>query len=260
MALKVFVLFPENEALEADMLHSLDSDYQSVIKDFFSVLEVLKKRGDFEIYYDSENVASLINKNENENIYPVKDIQRLRVGLQKQNITDIKNTNRIDNQYFYFQWNLDNCSISHIGKMLKELTERKLNFPTEKNIFINLRSTITACRDRIFTFRDAKHSIISPDFFLHIEYVTDDAELDLWLSTHHIKKFSLFDKNKFVKTSKIVQGKSVYEELETGYFWYLDNFHKNHYEVFENLSTHLGEADLEGSIDRSKRDNTKTIN
>jgi len=64
---------------------------------------------------------------------------------------------------------------------------------------------------------------------------------------------------RFTRTSKVEQGQQVYKETETNRYWYLDKFHKTHYEVFNSVGKHIGEANLDGFIDESKKDNTKTI-
>ena len=55
------------------------------------------------------------------------------------------------------------------------------------------------------------------------------------------------------------QGKPVYEEISMGRYWYLDNLHKNHYEVFDINGLHIGEANLQGFVDHTKKDRNKTI-
>jgi hypothetical protein len=64
---------------------------------------------------------------------------------------------------------------------------------------------------------------------------------------------------RFTRTRKTAQGQQIHKEITTNYYWYLDNLHKTHYEVFDSVGKHVGEASLEGIIDVSKRDNTKTI-
>jgi len=71
--------------------------------------------------------------------------------------------------------------------------------------------------------------------------------------------FSLKNTTLFIKTTKIQQGQSVFREISANRYWYLDNFHKTHYEVFDSQGKHIGIANLDGSIDASKKDNTKTI-
>lgn len=74
-----------------------------------------------------------------------------------------------------------------------------------------------------------------------------------------IYSFSLKDGSRFQKDGRIVQGQNVYREIETGYYWYLDNLHKNHYEVFDGNRQHIGTANTDGVIDPSKRVNGRTL-
>jgi len=71
--------------------------------------------------------------------------------------------------------------------------------------------------------------------------------------------FSLKDATLFTKTAKREQGQSVFKEIATNRYWYLDNKHKNHYEVFDNTGNHIGTADLNGNIDTSRRNAGRTI-
>jgi hypothetical protein len=69
----------------------------------------------------------------------------------------------------------------------------------------------------------------------------------------------------FQKTTFQVQGKPIYKHLQTGQYWYIDNFHKQqqgnrHFEVFDaSGKNHLGEADLNGNLDITKADNRKKL-
>ena len=71
--------------------------------------------------------------------------------------------------------------------------------------------------------------------------------------------FSLKDITRFCKTGQNRQGQLVYKELISGCYWYLDNLHKNHYEVFDSSGVHIGIADMQGNIDISKRVNGRTL-
>jgi hypothetical protein len=82
-------------------------------------------------------------------------------------------------------------------------------------------------------------------------------------------KISLLEnKYRFSKTNIDTaqsHGEIIYKEIKTAEgkntarYWYLDNFHKSHYEVFDSNGNHLGEADLQGKIDTAKKDSRKTI-
>jgi predicted ATPase len=51
----------------------------------------------------------------------------------------------------------------------------------------------------------------------------------------------------------------VYKEISTNRYWYLDNLHKDHYEVFNAMGEHIGVANLQGEIDTSKREKGRRI-
>lgn len=68
-----------------------------------------------------------------------------------------------------------------------------------------------------------------------------------------IYSFSLKDGTRFQKDRRIVQGQNVYREIDTGRYWYLDNFHKNHYEVFDKNNQHIGVADMQGNFNPAKK-------
>lgn len=74
-----------------------------------------------------------------------------------------------------------------------------------------------------------------------------------------IYSFSLKDGTRFQKDRRIVQGQNVYREIATGYYWYLDNLHKNHYEVFDGNGQHIGTANMDGVIDPGKKVNGRTL-
>jgi hypothetical protein len=72
--------------------------------------------------------------------------------------------------------------------------------------------------------------------------------------------FSLDDGERFTFIGKEYDGQKMYREKETNYIWYKDGLHKNHYEIFDSTSgKHIGEATLQGIIDYSKKDSSKTI-
>lgn len=74
--------------------------------------------------------------------------------------------------------------------------------------------------------------------------------------------FSLEDKNRFQKTNFKHEKQAIYLEKSTGYYWYNDFFHKDnkaHFEVFDSNGNHLGEASMQGVLDTSQKDKTKTI-
>jgi hypothetical protein len=63
----------------------------------------------------------------------------------------------------------------------------------------------------------------------------------------------------FMQTKVFRQGQQVYKEIKTNFYWYLDNLHKNHYEVFDDNKNHIGIADMKGVVDTSRKVNGRTL-
>ena len=144
-----------------------------------------------------------------------------------------------------------------IGSSLAESCER------DKVVISFIHANFSSAK--LQTFRNKKpidvDNLFSKEHYIEIAY-----------SRNQINKCEYFERKfafdqivllenecRFRKTNKPPQqGRSVYEEISTGYYWYLDNLHQNHYEVFNNDGQHVGEANLQGIIDYSKRGN-KTI-
>lgn len=84
---------------------------------------------------------------------------------------------------------------------------------------------------------------------------------NLFKNLTHDEKTILVDKARFRIATGIqpVQGRRVYEELRTGYFWYGDNLHLDHLEVFDRHGNHIGTATLEGELIPDSAERGRTI-
>jgi hypothetical protein len=129
-------------------------------------------------------------------------------------------------------------------------------------------SMAEACeRDKIMI------SFVHPDFSeIKLSVIKNkdiEVELDNLFAVGHyntvarqrgiIVEFSLKDTTRFCKTKIISQGQSVYKEIKTNCYWYLDNLHRNHYEVFNSSKSHIGIADMQGNIDTFKRVDNRSL-
>lgn len=130
-------------------------------------------------------------------------------------------------------------------------------------------SVAEACeRDKIIiSFSDRK--LFQAETLSILKNGNDQIDIDNLFNAGHysnvlhqrgiIYPFSLKDGTRFQKDGRIVQGKNVYREIDTGYYWYLDNLHKNHYEVFDRNNQHIGVANMDGDIDCTKRVDGRTL-
>lgn len=164
---------------------------------------------------------------------------------------------------------------------LAEVTERQLTVLDSKYLLINFKDSQFkilhqninhCCSICIVKNNDEKNKI-------QLDSTEGKIGLENWLEKNcQLSQFQydessslspidnqtiLRDSSRFEKIGREYDGRSIYREKETGYYWYVDNFHKgkaSHLEVFDNTGkNHLGESDLEGNIDFSKSDPDKRI-
>jgi hypothetical protein len=164
---------------------------------------------------------------------------------------------------------------------LAEVAERKLQNPANKHLVINFinssfrvpHPTIKSnCLMTIVKNNDEVNQICldgidskqALEFWLEhnlnlstLEYALDSTEPPRDVQT------ILRDSTRFHRTSLKYDGRFIYCELATGYYWYVDNFHRGraaHLEVFDKTGkNHLGKADLKGEINKSKSHPNKSI-
>lgn len=142
------------------------------------------------------------------------------------------------------------------------------SYTYEENDICN-HSVAEACeRDKvIISFRDSKP--YKAETLSILKNGNEQIGIDNLVNAGHysnvlhqrgiIYPFSLKDGTRFQKDRRIVQGQNVYKEIDTGYYWYLDNLHKNHYEVFDRNNQHIGVANMDGDIDCTKRVDGRTL-
>ena len=136
------------------------------------------------------------------------------------------------------------------GQTLAEISERQIQNTNKKYLLLNFQNS---------SFSKLTNTIIVKNEDRQIEIsCVDTIENTLnWIKENCIVKLIVEDTERFERTSKQVKGATVYKEKETGYYWYFDTLHRNHYEIFNSQKEHLGEADLEGNLDTSKKDSFK---
>jgi hypothetical protein len=235
--MNIFIQFPENF-----------DDEKTILNDFVSVSTKAKKES-FTLHYSKSNVGSFQNDNEECKVYLQNDIAVFRQLLSR-----AKETVFIS-QPTYIQWNLDDFKFLLCSESLQNLAHnlyRDKDYPYK---FINFGNAIKTCRDKILVFRDDKKEKKYTDYFLHIDFISDAYEFDLWLKTYN-RPFNLFDKSRFQKRSELrVKGATVYLEYATEYYWHKDTFHDYiEYEIYDNVGKHIGTADENGKIDFAKND------
>jgi len=258
--LNIFLLLPQTDDAILKIIQD-ENSYKQFVKEVSDIILAFPKDNSIKLFYDSNNIQTFIDvcRQFKEETYLNNTANQIRsfISLKSSNIQD-KLTK--DNSCVYILWNYNQLPFVECNppEIITETAEKIFSYPNEKFLLLNISESIKADRKSVLLVcKDAKHIPELPKFAC-FPYVTDKPDLELWLATNHITIFSLLDENCFTKTKLIEQGQRVYREKDTNYYWYLDNFHKNHYEIFDNTGKqHIGEATLQGELDTSKRDNTK---
>jgi len=258
--LNIYLLFPQTGDDILDIIQD-EKSYKQFVKDVLESISTLRKANSLKLFYDSENIKTFVDacsSFESESyLHNAENQIRNFISLKSVAIQDqpIK-----DKCCVYVLWNYNNLlQVDYAPEIVAETAEKIFSYPNEEFLLLNISENIKADRNVLLVCKDAKHILDLPKF-ARIPFVTDKCDLELWLSTKHVTTFSLLDRNRFTRTNLKEQGQRIFQEKETGNYWYLDNFHKTHYEIFDSTGKqHIGEADLAGKLDISKRDNMKKL-
>lgn len=136
---------------------------------------------------------------------------------------------------------------------IAEAAERQLiNDPSVKRLIVNFIQS--DFQTSILIVKNEEHTI-------EIDCVETKEELEKWLNLSVIP-LDIFLRNteRFIRTKFKQQGATVFQEKTTSYYWYLDNLHKDEFEVFNSNKEHIGVANLEGIIQPNSKIEGRVIN
>lgn len=156
----------------------------------------------------------------------------------------------------YYEWNLSSVQVDVIASHgLQALIQRCMNQSTQFAIL----GESAKSKGRMTCFVDAPQRANLPDVWHKFRWLTSYDEVLQFCREQSVFDFDLADTSRFSPTGKVEQGASVYKERSTGYFIYLDNLHKTHYEVFSPTGRHVGEMSMNGILDRHTADASKRL-
>lgn len=124
-------------------------------------------------------------------------------------------------------------------------------------------SSIQRDKGQAVLFADDSTDKAYPNEWMKFQCISSKNELESFLNDrnfliYHFCAGPRFEvaRDSFRHTRK---NGAVYREKKTGYYWYLDTFHRDHIEVWDSQGQHhLGEADVNtGQLDKTKADKTK---
>ena len=212
--------------------HAIDANTSPILK----ILRDLRHQ-DIKLWFNTSDNKNAINYIKDKSLIEYKDA---------------------DNELVCYMWNIAKAETVPLYNN-DGLFHLVFRYTSDKTDFVCIDSKEYA-KNQLILFQDAIHKTEYPKELIKIPCYKDWDSLWGYLEDKELFSFSLKNTAKFEKCANIkpVQGAIVYREKDTGYYWYLDNFHKTHYEVFDSLGKkHLGEANLNGIIDKKKADKDK---
>lgn len=152
----------------------------------------------------------------------------------------------INDDHYVFNWDLDQLLVTYAPIVLKSLYIRSVTH----NIRFLYLSASSFPKNHLVLFEESHIDSSLPKDFLKIPAFPTCAELSDFCMKEGLISFSITDKSRFDQDALLSrqQGTFVGQERSTGDFWYLDQLHKDHYEVFSRHREHKGEADLNGEL------------
>lgn len=119
-------------------------------------------------------------------------------------------------------------------------------------------------KGKLIAFVDAPHRPELPDEFVKIKWVSTWKELANVYRQEITFSNLLEDDSKFRRTGWMARNEHadtpIYEGIRglyRGFYFYRDQKHEDHYEVYDGRFNHYGELKRDGTIDESKKDPRK---
>jgi hypothetical protein len=264
MKIKAYFVFPN----EDDYFISLGDDpimYKKLMDIVASVIYQLKKHNDFEVCYDAENVKLFLEKTEcilvGKYLYNCKKQIQILFDKCSRNVC----CNSVYNsQCIYVNWDksFQTYTIVQADKIISDISEVTLNGGNE-TILINIADSYKTSRNTIHVVKEALH-IDGLPILIRNRVVNNADDFVQWYLESTEKsnmKFALEGHPDFEKTGRYADNSEpIYRCKKKENLWYFDNFHKDHFEVFDSQGRHhLGKAYEDLEIKAGTADPDKTI-
>jgi hypothetical protein len=262
MEYRTFFVFPDNE----DVILELGDDpavYRDVILQINRMKTIFKKDGEYKLWFDSQNVAGFIAKAKT--IVPGEYLDNIgtQLRLLLKNAMDIQYSSQVDQNCVYMRLMSDWTFVDTVP-LMQEAAE---TLAEPSGLFLPVIVSISGAvvddnRDTINIIKDASYLNDLPRLS-RIPFFREEMEFRAWIETRTgASDFSLRNKQRFTATGKLWVKQMIYKENQTDQYWYFDFFHKDnrqHYEVFDSVGLHLGEAGIDGVLIHGTQDANKKI-
>ncbi len=279
-------IFINEVSLEGQYTSELE--FVSAIKDFIEIFKLLnKKTNNKQVYKEDSklfvNYNAIRESNFSASLNVIKDKSLkqafVEIVFNKQNPKEWRKE-QLHSSNDLFDYLNNETSKNVTDTSLAEVSERSLRNKDSIYLVINFKSSTfnllhpdikECCIILIIKNNDETQPIkldgidshLALQNWLEVKLSLSRIEYD-FLSRYPPKdqQTILRDTQRFQKTQNLYDGRSVYREVQSDRYWYVDNFHygqASHIEVFNAQGDHIGESDLDGNIDETKKDSNKMI-
>lgn len=136
---------------------------------------------------------------------------------------------------------------------LAEVAERNMQDATTIRILVNFTQSMFADLKTLTVFKNDADE----QFPIELCCADDKSTFENYCPTIIEDAEAFLKTDSFRPTARVIKGARMYRNVRTNQYWYLDTFHKTHFEVFDAQEKHLGEADLNGILIPNTADKTK---
>lgn len=266
-----------------------ESEFRDAIKIFNSIFEVINQQiKTKELYKEDNNIyanyEAIKGSNFTYSLNQLKDKSLktafINIVFNRANPKEWRRKQLHSSKDLFDCLTVDNDYKNVCNTSLAEITERKVQNKQKEYLLLNfVNSSFKFVHPHINNC--CLITVIKNNFEdnpICIDGVDSKQALEYWLesklninsleySVNAVKpprdeQTLLQDTTRFRKTSFRYDERVIYYELTTSRYWYVDNLHEGksaHLEVFDKRGIHIGEADLQGKIDLTKKDKDKTL-
>ncbi|MEH2255514.1 MAG: hypothetical protein V7K60_04755 [Nostoc sp.] len=280
-------IFINEVSLEGQFM--TEAEFRDAIKIFNSIFELINQRiKDRELYKEDSNIyanyEAIKGYNFNASLNQLKDRSLktafINIVFNKSNPKQWRTEQLHSSEDLFDCLTIDNDYKNVGDTSLAEVAERKIQNEKKEYLLVNFINSnfkithphiikcclITVIKNNLEENQiciDSIDSKLALEYWLENKFNLSSLEYSLDATESPRDEQTLLrDTTRFRKTSFRYDGRFVYCEFTTSWYWYVDNLHEGkaaHLEVFDKRGFHLGEADLQGNIDTAKKDKDKTI-
>jgi hypothetical protein len=254
MKIKAYFVFP------IDFISDDPNIYQKLIAFVISIKDQLQVYKKFELCYDSDNINCFLENAMLDGKYLSNYRNQLQT-LFRERSRNVCINSMYDSQCTYVNWDMSfhTRTIVLADKIISDISEVTLKGGNE-TILINISNDCPIDRNVIHVIKDAVH-IDGLPIMIRNKTVNNIADFSKWYIESMPKsnmKFALDGNPNFERTGRYARNNEPIYKCKNGNLWYFDNYHKNHFEVFDSQGRyHLGEAYENLELRAGTADSTK---